>query len=196
MTNRQLTIGSTVLLIIALIVIIWMATSPSPAHAGSRDHYALDWGWEEPRARPRRARAPRKYRHTRQRDYDEPRSYRAPPWREIEIVGDGIRRPICVPEIVEAIGSEHTTEETSMGAARKQWEWTTQWKWGSDYMALELAEDFRHRCGKSAAMDTFTGKLNEAVSTVVGKEGFNQRCIIRARPCRALLEGEGVERYR
>lgn len=113
----------------------------------------------------------------------EVRQYRAPD------SGDS-RRPVCVSDDVEVVSTEHTTQDNAMEAARKMWAFSTQWKWGSQYMALELADDFRSYCGQSNAMDTASGKLNEAMSSMVGKDGVNVRCIIRARPCRALLKPE------
>lgn len=98
------------------------------------------------------------------------------------------RRPICAPGIVEATGSEHTTADNSMDAVRKQWEWTAQWRYGSDYMDFNNAVEKLEGCGKSNAMDTVTNRVNEAVSSALGKDGFNQRCVLKARPCRVPLK--------
>ena len=175
--NRRMAIITMLLLTVAVIACLVYGRY-TPAAAGSLDCWGCWEDYHKPRPRKRKIITPRRA---------EPRGYRDPVW-EIEFDDDGVKRPQCVPEVIEAIGSEHTTADTSMEAARKQWEWTTQFKWGSDYMTLEIARDFRAKCTKSDAMETFTGKLNEQLSSAVGKEGYNQRCIIRARPCRAFLE--------
>jgi hypothetical protein len=106
---------------------------------------------------------------------------------------DDDRRPVCADTHVEVKSTEHTSPENAMEAARKLWAAAAQWDWGSKYMDLQLARDFRFHCGQSDAMDTASGKINEAVSQLAGKAGVNVRCIIRARPCRAILErAEGM----
>lgn len=101
---------------------------------------------------------------------------------------DDERGPKCLHSFVKVISTEHTTKENAMEAARKMWSFSTQWEHGSKWMQLELAEDYRDTCGQSNAMDTATGKLNEAVSQLAGREGVNVRCVIRARPCRVRLD--------
>lgn len=175
MTNASMTfsIAGT---IAALCVII------SPVDAQATD---IDWNWD---VHTRPVKAKKHYRKTYRREREDIRYYANPREYEITFEDDGNKRPVCVPEIIEAIGSEHTTADNSMEAARKQWEWTVEWKWGSQYMTLELAREFRSHCGKSDAMETVTGRINAAVNEAIGKDGFNQRCVIRARPCRASME--------
>jgi hypothetical protein len=142
----------------------------------------------EPRRRVRRNyRAPRRPRKL---------NYYAPPLDDdpdTRWLRDDNPRPICVDRPLEVTSTEHTTPDNAMEAAQKLWAAAAQWREGSQYMDLQLAREYRYHCGQANAMDTATGKLNEAVSQLAGKAGVNVRCIIRARPCRAILErAEGM----
>ncbi len=115
------------------------------------------------------------------------RGYRAPierEWRD----EDEERGAKCLDEPVKVISTEHTSKENALEAAKKMWAFNVQWEKGSRFMSLDLASDYREYCGQSNAMDTASGKINEAVNQLAGREGVNVRCVIRARPCRAILE--------
>jgi hypothetical protein len=142
---------------------------------------------------------PRRRVQRRRSNYRAPRrklNYYAPPLDDdpdTRWLRDDNPRPICVERPLEVTSTEHTTPDNALEAAQKLWAAAAQWREGSQYMSLELARDFRFHCGQANAMDTATGKLNEAVSQLAGKSGVNVRCIIRARPCRAILErAEGM----
>jgi hypothetical protein len=132
--------------------------------------------------------APKKKRIQVQRYNRQKRRYYQAPEIIIDVDDDGVRRPICVRDIIDVVSTEHTTPENAMEAARKMWAAKTQWVWGAQYMDLKLARELRDFCGPSNPMDTASGRINEAVSQLAGKEGVNVRCVIRARPCRATLE--------
>jgi hypothetical protein len=118
----------------------------------------------------------------RRRPREEDLRYYAPPedyWDEPQVR--------CRPEKVEVVSTEHTNVDNAKEAGRKILMATIQWRYGGAYMDLTLAEDFREHCGPSNAMDTATGRLSEAANKLVGQDGQNVRCVIRARPCRAKL---------
>ena len=181
MTRAEITFWACIGIALALSFYILAATA-SPAGA-------TDWDWslgngsgyhhqKKPRRKVRRSKPAPEIR------------YYAPPLDDDRMVWgrDDDKRPVCVPAFVEVKSTEHTTPENAMEAAKKMWAAAAQWDWGSKYMSLNLAKDYRFHCGQSDAMDTASGRLNEAVSQLAGKEGVNVRCVIRARPCRAILE--------
>ncbi len=170
-----------VFVFLALAWLLVLAASFNKAHA-------TDWDWSlsgDSYHQPRR-KARRTYR--RHVDRDDIRLYRDIDDDRIIWGRDDDKRPVCVPAFVEVKSTEHTTPENAMDAAKKMWAASAQWDWGSKYMSLNLAKDYREFCGQSNAMDTASGRINEAVSQLAGKDGVNVRCVIRARPCRAILE--------
>ena len=173
------------LVTVAVVVADLLGAALAPTSANATDGW--DWGlgdsYHSQRVVYRRSAKRRAPKHL----------FREPAWI-IERDEDGDKRPVCLDSFVKVTSTEHTTSPTAMEAARKAWAWSTQWDWGSKYMDLKLAADYREFCGQSNAMDTATGRLNEAVSQIAGKEGVNVRCIIRARPCRAVLgPAEGLK---
>lgn len=131
---------------------------------------------------------PRHVRHIRKHHHKPSvvvRYYNPPEWTRER---DDDRRPVCVADYVKVVSTEHTTKDRAMENAKRMWAASAQWDWGSKYMDVSQASDYREWCGQSNAMDTASGRVNEAISQAVGKDGVNVRCIIRARPCRARLE--------
>jgi len=98
------------------------------------------------------------------------------------------RGPICLYSTIKVVSTEHTSRENAMEAAKKMWAFNAQWEHGSRFMDITLATDYAEHCGPSNAMDTASGRINEAVNQLAGNAGVNVRCVIRARPCRARLE--------
>ncbi len=94
----------------------------------------------------------------------------------------------CIDKKVEVVSTEHTNVENAKEAGRKILMATIQWRYGGAYMNLDLAEDYREYCGPSSAMDTASGRISEAANKLVGQDGQNVRCVLRALPCRARLE--------
>jgi hypothetical protein len=88
----------------------------------------------------------------------------------------------CRPE-VDVVSTEHTQADHAREAARKAWMAKTQWRWGGRFMDLDQASDVQWSCGPSNAHDTFTSKLVEGATKLVGAEGQNVRCALVARPC-------------
>lgn len=125
------------------------------------------------------------YRKKARKHRDEDRRYfNDPDWR-FDRDPEGAR---CLREPVKVISTEHTSKENALDAAKKMWAFNVQWEKGSRFMSLDLATDYAEYCGQSNAMDTASGRINEAVNSALGKDGVNMRCVIRARPCRAILE--------
>ena len=162
-----------------LAIIVWglLLVLPSAAHADGWEH---PWSLSPSYARPRKHRS--KYRNKPNVNY-----YAAPKWVE-EIEDDGNKRPICLRSYVKIVSTEHTNKANAMEAAKKMWAAAAQWEEGSQYMSLDLAEDYREHCGPSNAMDTMSGRISEATNKLIGQEGQNLRCVIRARPCRAVMQ--------
>jgi hypothetical protein len=88
----------------------------------------------------------------------------------------------CRPE-VDVVSTEHTQAEHAREAAQKLWMAKTQWRWGGRFMDLDQAREVRWACGPSNAHDTFTSKLVEGATKLVGGDGQNVRCALTARPC-------------
>jgi hypothetical protein len=179
MTRSEITFWVFIALALICSFFVLSAVSAPKAHATDcRSWPHSEWCAPAPRKKVRRAK-PR-----------EDIRYYAPPLDDDRIIWgrDDDKRPVCVPAFVEVKSTEHTTSENAMDAAKKMWAASAQWDWGSKYMSLDLAKDYRQFCGQSNAMDTASGRINEAVSQLTGKEGVNVRCVIRARPCRAILE--------
>lgn len=149
---------------------------PAAVHADGLGH-CWDLGGCPQRRRARRHRKPK-----------PDVSYYAPPkWDELA-EDDGNKRPVCATDTIEVISTEHTNEENAREAGRKMLMAAIQWRIGGAYMDLSLAEEFREHCGPSNAMDTMSSRISEATNKLIGQEGQNVRCIMRARPCRARLE--------
>ena len=186
MSNRQILFVSSIYLVLAFLLLIFIS---SIGHATD-----LDWSMsgDSYHSKPQ-AKHTRKYRRAKPRPDIR---YYAPPLDDDRMVWgrDDDKRPVCVPAFVEVKSTEHTTSENAKEAAKKMWAASAQWDWGSKYMSLGLAKDYREYCGQSNAMDTASSRINEAVSQLAGKDGVNVRCVIRARPCRAILES--VEGHR
>ena len=174
MSNMRFYVWGAILLSLAAILAM-LITGTRPAKADGYNCWDIDG-------------CPRHYRHVR---HHRPHSvvvryYNPPEWTRED--RDEDKRPVCVADYVKVVSTEHTTKDRAMENAKRMWSAAAQWDWGSKYMAVEQASDYREWCGQSNAMDTASGRVNETVSHAVGKEGVNVRCIIRARPCRARLE--------
>lgn len=163
-----------VILFLMLLTITCMLMAPHKANA-----FDDDWDWSLGTKQVHRINHRRHHHH---RD-PGPRVYG---WPREEF--DGNRRPICLDHFIDVVSTEHTSKENAMEAARKLWMAQTSWHEGAQYLDLELAKDYRVHCGPSNPMDTMSTRINQAVNEVIGREGQNVRCFIRARPCRAQLE--------
>ena len=123
------------------------------------------------------------YRKRARRNRGEELRYYAPV--EPEWDEPGVR---CIDKKVEVVSTEHTSVDNAREAGKKILMATIQWRYGGAYMDLSLAEEFREHCGPSNAMDNLSGRISEGVNKLIGQEGQNVRCVMRARPCRARLE--------
>jgi hypothetical protein len=186
---------SEIIIWIVIATIVGLSFFVLGAIAASNKAHATDWDWSIGNGSGYHHQKPRR-KVRRHRPRQQELRYYAPPLDDDRMVWgrDDDKRPICVPSFVEVKSTEHTTADNAMEAAKKMWAAAAQWDWGSKYMELKLAKDYRQHCGQSNAMDTASGRINEAVSQLSGKEGVNVRCVIRARPCRAILES--VEGHR
>lgn len=168
-----------ILLIISFVLtavfMLWLAFNSS---AKATD---IDWNWELHGYRSTPVKAKRRYAR---RQRESVRYYAAPEWD----VDDGNRRPRCLDSVVEITSTEHQDQQKAMDVGRKMWSGTTQWKWGSQYMNINNATEMRAACDQTNDMASASGRVSEAAGTLTGKDGVNVRCVIRARPCRALLE--------
>ena len=135
--------------------------------ASAQDRWVHDViGYNKPRqetVRHRRAPPPRHH-------YRTPPRYEAP--------------SECRPE-VDVVSTEHTQADHARDAARKAWMAKTQWRWGGRFMDLDQARAVQWNCGPSNAHDTFSSKLVEGATKLVGGDGQNVRCALTARPCLA-----------
>ena len=164
-----------------LVIVITMflavcAMSPPPALADG------DWDWS---MSTKQVRAAQPRRHKRRYYRSVERKIAIPDWMSDD---DGNRRPVCLDKFFEIVSTEHTSKAIALEAAKKLLMAEIQWKEGAQYLDLTLAQDYREHCGPSNPMDTMSTRINEAVNQVIGREGQNVRCVIRARPCRARLE--------
>jgi len=168
-------------LIAALLDVTWILY-PAPAQAG---YYRTVTRCDEFRFHCHKKRIWVESKKKRRLNY-----YADPDWRRNwpEDEDDGNKRPECTGRIIEIVSTEHTTTDNAMEAARKIWAAQVNWKEGAQYQNLKLARRKREGCGPSDPMDTFSGRLNEAVSGALGGTGQNVRCIIRAEPCREILQ--------
>jgi hypothetical protein len=194
-TNRHLTVVSTLLLIAATAIVffIWSLAAPAPAPAG-------EWWEHHGRAAStqyRRGRAQYRSRGRRTRGYRQQSERR---WeRELRFADeqpDIDSSPRCLedhgmPIYVDVTSTEHTNTENSMEAANKMWAAKVQWHHGSKWMDLKNANDRQEGCSQSNAMDTMSGRISETANKLIGQEGQNQRCVIVAQPCRMILKPVG-----
>lgn len=180
MTRSELIIWFVIALTVA-VSFFAMSAIASPAHA-------TDWDWSIGNGSGYHHHKPRR----KVRKY-KPRPevrYYAPPLDDDRMVWgrDDNPRSRCTGRPIEIVSTEHTTRDNALEAGRKLWAAQANWKEGAQYQDLKVARDYREHCGPSDPMDTLSGRLNEAVNSALGKDGQNVRCIIRAEPCRAIME--------
>ena len=153
----------------AFLVVALMLTAPNKAHAA--DWNNDDFVWDIYRVRPTR------HHHRPVRYYREPEA------RNFEIDADRHEDKRCLDHAIDTVSTEHTDPADAMISATKEWASRVQWYFGSRWMNWDNAEEKKVVCDQSNAMDTLSGRIIDNAQKMLGNEGKNVRCVIRAIPC-------------
>jgi hypothetical protein len=199
--------------IIILVLPVLLVASPAKAQGDADSHWVRRqllsscefWGNCSQYFKHRHWRE--KYEYTHKRYYQPaPRVYAYE--RREQTIWDEDRsaeRGHCLATSTTVLSDPHKSEDRSRDDAAKRWMAAIQWNAGGAYMNFAMAADKLWRCGPSDPQDTNLGR----VSRIGGKikagikqftsgtqvsdaeaEGYNIRCQLWARPCRAAREAD------
>lgn len=97
----------------------------------------------------------------------------------------------CYP-LMQGISNERSGEESAWGDAQRDWANKVRWMYGERSMDLRNAANIQKQCTISSVKESVLGKITQGVKEVVGGDavGSMWRCMVRASPCQAPIEGD------
>lgn len=168
--------------------------------AERREEAREEWREARERERERERRAYAEWRRTHDRYYGYRREEAAmhPATRVYGVVmrrgfseRDATSHVECYPQ-VQGLSREHLSEDGAWGDAQRDWSNKVRWMHGERWMDLRYAGNIEKQCTISSVKESVAGRIVQGAKQVVGGDavGSNWRCMVRASPCQAPIEGD------